>query len=100
MSLEDLPEGGGYGVLREAVVDAMEAGNMRKVSPDLMVLYLWSIAHGVFTLSMACKLDHCPEFDTEQAARSPLDLFRAFAPIVIQGIASGSVSKTDDGDRQ
>jgi AcrR family transcriptional regulator len=100
LSLEDLPEGGGYGVLREAVVDAMESGNMRETEPDLMVLYLWSVAHGVFTLSMACKLDRCPEFDHGDASRSPLDLFRAFAPIVVEGIAAGAVSKTNDDDRQ
>lgn len=90
LSLEDLPEGGGYGMLRRAVVEAVGAGTMRKTDPDLMVMYLWSITHGLLTISMACRVDRCPEFDAEHAPLSPLELFRAFGPLIRDGIAASS----------
>ncbi len=85
-SLDDLPEGGGYGLLRQAVVDAMDAGTMRTIDPDLMVMFLWSLTHGLLTISMACRIDHCPEFGKDPVARTPLDLFQAFGPLVRNGV--------------
>ena len=87
-ALEDLPEDGGYRLLRQAVQDAMEAGTMRRVDPDLMVMYLWSLAHGLLTISMACRIDRCPEFNNDRIARGPVDLFEAFGPLVRDGIAT------------
>jgi AcrR family transcriptional regulator len=52
--MEDVPGQGGYRVLRECVVEAMEAGNMRRTDPDIVVLYLWSLVHGLVTIFMAC----------------------------------------------
>jgi len=51
--LSDVPGQGGYRVLRQCVVDAMKAGTIRKADPDMVVLYLWSIVHGLVTISMA-----------------------------------------------
>lgn len=85
-TLEDLPEGGGYGLLRQAVVDAMDSGAMRAIDPDLMVMYLWSLTHGLLTISLACQIEHCPEFPREDAPRTPLELFRAFGPLVRDGV--------------
>jgi AcrR family transcriptional regulator len=91
-SLEDLPEGGGYGLLRQAVVEAMDAGTMRRVDPDLMVMFLWSLTHGLLTISMACRIDQCPEFGQDTAARTPLELFHAFGPLVREGIVGAEAA--------
>lgn len=97
-TLDDLPEGGGYGMLRRAVVDAMEAGTMRKTDPDLMVMYLWSLAHGLLTISMTCRIDQCPEFRSDTDGFAPVDVFRAIGPLVWEGIAapSGPGRNTED----
>jgi len=87
-ALEDLPEDGGYRLLRLAVQDAMDAGTMRRIDPDLMVMYLWSVAHGLLTISMACRIDHCPEFSHDRLAHGPIGLFQAFAPLVRDGVAA------------
>ena len=52
--IDDVPGQGGYRVLRQCVVEAMEAGNIRRGEPDLVVLYLWSLVHGLVTIFMAC----------------------------------------------
>ena len=83
-TIEDLPEGGGYGLLRQAVVDAVEAGTIRQTNPDLMVLYLWSLVHGLVTIALSCQIDDCPEF--EGVPRSPVELFQAFGELVRSGI--------------
>jgi len=86
--LDDLPEGGGYGLLREAVVEAMEAGTIRRADPDLMVMYLWSMAHGLVTITMACRVDRCPEVGHAAASAPPVELFHAFGEFVRDGIAA------------
>ncbi len=97
LSLEDLPEGGGYGALRQAVVDAMAAGAMRAADPDLMVMYLWSIAHGLLTITMACRVEQCPEIGTQATSVSPVELFRAFGPFVGDGIRGPDRGEGDGG---
>lgn len=97
-SLDDLPEGGGYGLLRQAVVDAMDAGAMRTIDPDLMVMFLWSLTHGLLTISMACRIDHCPEFGKDPVARTPLDLFQAFGPLVRNGVVGPAEAARDVKD--
>ncbi len=87
-ALEDLPEDGGYRLLRQAVQEAIDAGTMRRADPDLMVMYLWSVAHGLLTISMACRIDRCPEFNHDSIARGPIDLFEAFGPLVRDGVAA------------
>jgi AcrR family transcriptional regulator len=87
-SLDDLPESGGHGLLRRAVVEAMDSGAMRRADPDLVAMYLWSVAHGLLTLSMTCRLDECPEFSKGAMAHGPVELFRAFRDLVRQGLAA------------
>ncbi len=53
-AIDDVPGQGGYAVLRESVVEAMESGAIRKADPDVVVLYLWSVVHGLVTIFMAC----------------------------------------------
>ncbi|UCF41183.1 MAG: TetR/AcrR family transcriptional regulator [Gemmatimonadota bacterium] len=91
-AIEDLPEGGGYGLLRQAVVDAMDSGAMRTVDPDLMVMYLWSLTHGLLMISLACQLEHCPEFRATPEARTPLEMFHAFGPLVREGVLGAAAA--------
>ncbi len=53
-AIEELPEGGGYRLFRQAVIDAMEAGSIRREDPDMVVLYLWSHVHGLVSLILSC----------------------------------------------
>ena len=55
--LDDVPGQGGYGVMRQCVVDAMECGTIRQGDPDTVVLYLWSIVHGLVTIGMAVDFE-------------------------------------------
>ena len=87
--LDELPHGGGYGLLRQAVEDAMASGAMRDGNPDVMVMYLWSVTHGLLTISLACRIDECPEFSRDSLQVDPLELFRSFGPFVREGIAAG-----------
>jgi AcrR family transcriptional regulator len=93
-SLDDLPEGGGYGLLRAAVVEGMEAGTIRRADPDLLVMYLWSMVHGLVTLTMACRVDRCPEPGRSATSARPLDLFHAFGAFVHDGIAVPGANAT------
>jgi AcrR family transcriptional regulator len=52
--IEELPEGGGYQLFRQAVIDAMEAGSIRRTDPDVVVLYLWAHVHGLVSLLLSC----------------------------------------------
>jgi hypothetical protein len=87
-SIEDLPDAGGHGLLRSAVRDAMEAGAIRRVDPDIVVMYLWSVAHGLLTLSMSCRIEECPEFEHGAVRYGPLELFQQFGLFVRHGIAA------------
>jgi AcrR family transcriptional regulator len=82
--LEDLPGGGGYHLLRQAVVEAMEAGTMRRGDPDLAALFLWSTVHGLVTLVLACRLTGCEACGGE--VPSPQALFDGFGPFLREGI--------------
>jgi hypothetical protein len=69
------------------VVEAMASGAMRPGDPDLVAMYLWSVAHGLLTLSMSCRLDECPEFSKGAMTDGPVELFRAFRDLVRTGLA-------------
>ena len=82
-SMRDLPEGGGYHLLRRSIVDAMEAGAIRHADPDLMSLYLWSSVHGLVTLVLSCAE---PPGQGECVPMSPAELYDAFGPFIADGI--------------
>lgn len=93
--LEEVPGQGGYGVLRKCVVDAMEAGTIRRDDPDTVVLYLWSVVHGLVTIFMACQCDSMlAESDIEIPEGEPPSghLFQLFRAYIENGLlpASGS----------
>jgi AcrR family transcriptional regulator len=53
-AIDDVPGQGGYAVLRESVVEAMHGGAIRAADPDVVVLFLWAVVHGLVTIFMAC----------------------------------------------
>ena len=96
--LENIPEGGGYHLLRRAVSEAIRAGTIKgpnnsvtdtgvigthaQEHADILSMYLWSLAHGIVTLTMCGAGDHC-----ECAGRpTAVQLLKAFAPFVNYGI--------------
>ncbi len=81
--LEDLPEGGGYHLLREVVSEAMETGVLRPSNPDLVSLYLWSTVHGLVTLMLSGACERC---QAEGVPEASAEVFQAFAPFVADGI--------------
>ena len=96
--VEDLPSGGGYALLRSSVVDAIEAGTLRKADPDLIAHYLLSSVHGLVTLAMACKLEST-DCAAAQVAGSPVEMFRAFAPFLVSGLRPQNGDTETEFDR-
>ena len=89
--IDDVPGQGGYRVLRQCVVEAMEAGNIRRMDPDIVVLYLWSLVHGLVTIFMACdpktmlaETGCCDDMDEQDLA---IGLFARFRDLVRVGLA-------------
>jgi AcrR family transcriptional regulator len=94
----EIPEGGGYELLREAVLEGIEVGTIRGPREagsgadfggnqkgdyaDMVSMYLWSLAHGVVTLTMsgAGKQSGC------EGRIDAVQLLQAFAPFINQGI--------------
>jgi AcrR family transcriptional regulator len=88
--IEDVPGQGGYLVLRQCVVEAMEAGNIRRTEPDIVVLYLWSLVHGLVTIFMACdpkdllaETGCCADLDEKDLT---IGLFVRFRDLVREGL--------------
>jgi AcrR family transcriptional regulator len=87
--LDEVPGRGGYGVMRQCVVDAIENGTIRPGDPDTIVLYLWSIVHGLVTIALA--------FDSEAMLKdtaitvpddesAPRHLYRSFRQLIEHGL--------------
>lgn len=97
-SMRDLPAGGGYHLLRQSVVDAMEAGTIRRADPDLMSLYLWSLVHGLVTLVLSCTEPPC---QGACVPMSPAELYDAFGPLIVDGIRAWPIDdpESDAGGR-
>ncbi len=96
-AVADLPEGGGYHLLRQSIVDAMHAGNLRRADPDLMSMYLWSSVHGLVTLTLSCAE---PPTDGVRTPMSPVDLYEAFGPFLVDGIKPTPSGQSDGGEEQ
>ena len=82
--LDDLPESGGYYLLRQSIVEAMESGAIRRADPDTVVLYLWSHVHGLVTLFLACK----PAVGCDGTGETPdaSELFAKFREFIAYGL--------------
>lgn len=98
--MAELPEGGGYELFRQAVKEAMESGAMRRAAPDLVVMYLWSLVHGLVTIALACRFDQDAECGPPNIPADPVDLLVAFGPFVRDGIrARGHEPSIDNGGK-
>lgn len=95
--IEELPAEGGYNLLREAVVDAMEAGRIRREDPDLLALYLWTHVHGLVTLFLACRLDEHCAVDGHDKLGAP-DLFARFRVFIRDGLRRPAASESSHGE--
>jgi len=99
--IEDVPGQGGYRVLRQCVVEAMEAGNMRRAEPDLVVLFLWSVVHGLVTIFMACDPHTLLSEATCCAGHDPreltIGLFGHFRDLVDIGLAPDGARGGENG---
>jgi AcrR family transcriptional regulator len=82
--IEELPDGGGYDLFRQTVVEAMESGAIRRADPDLVVLYLWAHVHGLVTLLLACRPEARCRHSGERL--SAPDLFARFRDFVYSGL--------------
>jgi len=89
--IDDVPGQGGYRVLRQCVVEAMEAGNIRQMEPDLVVLFLWSLVHGLVTIFMACdpkellaETGCCDDLDERDLTLGLFERFRAMVRIGLE----------------
>jgi AcrR family transcriptional regulator len=99
-AITDVPGQGGYRVLRQCVVDAMESGAMRRSDPDTIVLYLWSVVHGLVTIFMACDpASMLPEvgLPAEDGTDVLVTLFRRFREVVEGGLAGSAAQAGTDG---
>jgi len=96
--VDELPGGGGYHLLRRCVVEAVASGAMRDVDPDLVTHYLWASVHGLVTLDMVCNLESCGCPGQPRPA-SPMDLFRAFADYLRNGVEAGRPGAGEAGVR-
>jgi AcrR family transcriptional regulator len=82
-AIEELPGQGGYPILRRSVEEAMASAAIRRADPDLVALYLWSVVHGLVTLSLACTLEGC---SPGLAEADPLELFERVSEFVLDGL--------------
>jgi AcrR family transcriptional regulator len=81
--LSDMPDEGGYRILRQCVVEAMAAGSVRDGDPALVAFYLWSRVHGIATLLLACDFSEVIEVE---GGRGPLNMLRLTQPFVVEGL--------------
>ena len=93
VGLEKLPEDGGYHLLREAVLEAIDSGSIRgapdlngtaedaetaaQAHADVLSMYLWSLTHGLVTLTLCGAGERC-EFEGKPNAASMLQAFALF----------------------
>ncbi len=81
----DLPGQGGYPILRQCVVEAMEAGTVREEDPDLVALFLWSRVHGIIMLLLACDLEGAIDLSNGELV-SPAVLLRETRRLLVEGL--------------
>lgn len=92
--LDALPGRAGYDMLRQSVLEAIESGAMRPVDPDVTVLYLWSVVHGLVTIFLACPPEPIAAnfgFDSESPEEAIIGMFQAFRDLVGHGVAGEAV---------
>jgi AcrR family transcriptional regulator len=97
--IEELPGSGGYELLRRLVVDAIEAGNLRKGDPDITAHYLWMSVHGLVTLALACNIECRDCSVVKNLPDSAVQLYRDFIPFLTDGLRPGNdVADEEDAE--
>ncbi len=92
--IDELPGGGGYALFRQTVIEAMESGAIRQADPDMVVLDMWTHAHGLVTLSLACKpYARCPHSGERLEAA---ELFKRLRDFMHHGLGATSAVETAD----
>ena len=86
--LADFPGQCGYQVLRQCVVEAMDAGTVREADPDLVAFFLWSRVHGIAMLLLSC--DFSDTLPAELGDLTADNLFAATRDFVVGGLQAGS----------
>lgn len=84
--LSELPGQAGYPILRQCVVEAIDAGSVRPDDPDLVSFFLWSRVHGIVMLLLACDVGEVLSGRDACGSGGPLDLFGATRSFVIDGL--------------
>lgn len=87
--LDDVPGRGGYGVMRQCVVDAMNSGTIRRADADTVVLYLWSIVHGLVTIALALDSEAMLKetaITVPGDGSAPRHLYRSFRELIEHGL--------------
>ena len=59
-----------------------------------MAHFLWAHVHGVVTLALSCRLEKCPQCHGGEGPVA-IELFRAFGPLLRQGIAGAAAPEAD-----
>jgi len=86
--LADFPGQCGYRVLRQCVVEAMEAGAVGEADPDLVAFFLWSRVHGIVMLLLAC--DFSDTLPANIGELTPENLFTLTRDFVVGGLQAGA----------
>ncbi len=114
VGLEKLPHDGGYHLLREAVAEAIDSGAIRpakatsgnaeeadaaaKAHADVLSMYLWSLTHGLVTLTLCGAGERC-EFDGKPNAVAMLQAFGRFVNDGIREPGYENAKKNDNEER-
>ena len=84
-AVEELTQTGGFARLYQAVMDAVEAGNVVPDDPHFLSLHVLSMAHGLVTLELACNFEEheC----TPNELRIPItERFRQIWRVAVSGL--------------
>lgn len=96
---EDLPVHSGYDLMRQCVGECIEKGVFRSGDPGVISTYLWSIIHGLVTLTMTGSLHGGEPYGPGDQLETQIHLLRAFAPYISRGLLVETTdSYSGDGD--
>jgi AcrR family transcriptional regulator len=96
IKLQDLPGEGGFRLLRQSIIESMEAGTIRQGDPDLASFFLWSRVHGIVTLLMACDFSEALPLPEEEI--TPLRLFELSRVFLWEGFKPEEVMVKRHGE--
>jgi AcrR family transcriptional regulator len=82
--LADFPGQWGYQVLRQCVIEAIDAGILREMDPDLASFFFWSRVHGIVMLLLACDFSETLPADLGDLTAE--NLFAATRDFVVSGL--------------